>query len=220
MAVEQLGDWPSELILSLLDLLPLPDLLYMGRVNKYTRNVAEPLVYSTIETIWALRGTPPAMLLLPTIFDRPDLAGHVRTLRLQGDGFENHPEVREPPAFPASPLLLDKATKFIQSTWVPFAKSWIGELQLGTVDAIVAALLASMPNLTTLYLGPNFTIRSCQPKEYHLPTFTQLRHVTSEYRAKEWHHRNITNTADVLPFFYLPNVEHLSVSIDNPVQFA
>ncbi|KAH0598239.1 hypothetical protein MHUMG1_03534 [Metarhizium humberi] len=193
--------------------------------------MAEPLVYSTIEITWALRSTPPAMLLLPTILDRPDLASHVRTLRLQGDGFENHPEVREPPAFPASPLLLDKATKFIQSTGVPFAKSWIGELQLGTVDAIVAALLASMPNLRTLYLGPNFTIKSqlwggvlrralCQPKEYQLPTFTQLRHVTSEYRAKECHHRDIANTADVLPFFYLPNVEHLSVSIDNPAQFA
>ncbi|KAF5139340.1 hypothetical protein E5D57_003135 [Metarhizium anisopliae] len=231
MAVVQLGEWPSELIISLLDLLPLTDLLSMGRVNKYMRNVAEPLVYSAIEITWALRSTPPAMLLLPTILDRPDLASHVRTLRLQGDGFKNHPEVREPPAFPVSPLLLDKATKFIQSTGVPFAKSWIGELQLGTVDAIVAALLASMPNLTTLYLGPNFTIKSrlwggvlrcalCQPKEYHLPTFTQLRHVTSEYRAKEWHHRDIVNTADVLPFFYLPNIEHLSVSIDNPAQFA
>ncbi|KAG8413536.1 hypothetical protein J3459_015280 [Metarhizium acridum] len=103
-------DWPK--------LLPLTNLLSMGRVNRNIRNAAEPLVYSTIDTTWALRSTPPAMLVLRSILDRPDLAGHVHKLRFQGDGFENRPQVREPPAFSASPLLVKKATKFIQSTGV------------------------------------------------------------------------------------------------------
>ncbi|KAM3532839.1 hypothetical protein MY4038_003845 [Beauveria bassiana] len=230
MAVTPLKDWPNELLLSFLNLLPLTDLLSMIKVCKSIYAVSLPLVYSTIETTWALGRTPPVVLLLRSLVERPELADHVRDLRLEGNGVPGRPELRELPAFPIDSSLLSKAAKIIQSTKVPFADLWIHELQSGTVDAIVALLLAMLPNLTSLFLGPNFTVRSrlwggmlqcalCKPQKT-LPAYKNLRHVTSKFRAKEYFYTDICNAADVLPLFYLPSIEDLSISIDNPAEFT
>ncbi|OAA41145.1 F-box domain, cyclin-like protein [Beauveria brongniartii RCEF 3172] len=230
MAVTPLKDWPNELLSSLLNLLPLTDLLSMTKVSKSIYALSLPLVYSTIETTWALGRTPSIVLLLRSLVERPELSGYIRNLRLEGNGVQGRPELRELPAFPLDAPLLSKASKIIQSTKVPFADLWIHELQSGTVDAIVALLLATLSNLTSLFLGPNFTVRSrlcggmlrcalCKPQK-NLPAYKNLRHVTSKFRAKEYFHTDICNAADILPLFYLPSIEDLSVSIDNPAEFT
>ncbi|EJP60792.1 uncharacterized protein BBA_10260 [Beauveria bassiana ARSEF 2860] len=232
MAVTSLKDWPNELLLSLLNLLPLTDLLSMSRVSKSIYALSLPLIYSTIETTWVLGTMPPVVLLLRSLVERPELSGHIRNLRLEGNGVQGRTELTELPAFPIDAPLLSKASKIIKATKVPFVDRWIHELQSGTVDAIVALLLAMLPNLTSLFLGPNFTVRSrlwggmfqcalCKPQQnYQLPAYKILRHVTSKFRAKEYYHDDICNAADVLPLFYLPSIENLSVSIDNPAEFT
>ncbi|KID96144.1 F-box domain, cyclin-like protein, partial [Metarhizium majus ARSEF 297] len=232
MAVPPLKHWPSELLLSLLELLSLNDLLSMSRVNKSIRALALPLVYSTVEVSWTWHRTPPVILLLQSLLERRELSGYIRNLRLVGNGFKDRPELREPPVFPLGAHLLSKATDVIESTRVPFTKLWIDELHSGSVDAIVALLLAMVPNLTSLRLGPNFTVRSrlwggifrCAlcgpPNTYNLPAYEGLRSVKSEFRTKEWHHIDVCNAADVLALFYLPRIQNLSVSIDSPVEFA
>ncbi|KAF1738015.1 hypothetical protein CRV24_003644 [Beauveria bassiana] len=225
-------DWPSELLLSLLELLPLNDLLSMTTVNKSIRTLALPLAYSTVETRWTWHRLPPVIQLLQSLLERRELAGYIRNLRLVGNGFDDRTELSEPPTFPLDADLLSKATEVIESTRVPFTKLWIDELHSGSVDAIVALLVTMAPNLTSLHLGPNFTVRSrlwggifhyalCgSPKSCNLPTYQNLRSVETSWRTKEWHHIAVCNTADVLPLFYLPRIENLSVSIDNPVEFA
>lgn len=58
-----------------------------------------------------------------------------------------------------------------------------------------------------------------EPVDYGLPDFRYLRDVT--YLLKEGHDqardKTIKNTADVLPFFYLPNVQRISVSLESPL---
>lgn len=232
MAPKTLLDCSEDLLLSILDFLSFGDLLSMSMVNKYIHTLTRPHLYSKVETTWALNHTPPVSLLLRSILDAPELSSYVRSLRLVGREFHENPGLKEPPACPIATSSLSKASKLIQRTRVPFAKLWIDELQSGTVDAVVAVLLLLLPNLTSLHLGPNFTVHSrllgnllqyalCKPsKEYQLPTFENLCSITFCRRAKEHRHLTANNTADVLPFFYLPSLQSLSVSIDNPAQFT
>ncbi|OAQ62481.1 F-box domain, cyclin-like protein [Pochonia chlamydosporia 170] len=232
MPLSSLPRLSSDLLLSILDLLPFADLLSLSTVNKRIHALATLRLYSAVETTWALDRTPPVTLLLRSILNRPQLSGYVRSLRLVGNAFKDHPEIREPPASPLALFSISKGSRIIQSTGVPFAKHWIDELRSGTVDAVVAVLLLMLPNLTSLYLGPNFTVRNQilgkllqyalwePPEEYQLPILGNLQHVTFCRRTEEYRHLNARNTSDVLPFFYLSKIQSLSISIDNPVKFA
>jgi hypothetical protein len=58
----------------------------------------------------------------------------------------------------------------------------------------------------------------CEPGTYKLGDFQRLEQVSflhCESRDKACE-SNVKNTAAILPFFYLPNLQHLSASIDNP----
>jgi hypothetical protein len=128
-------------------------------------------------------------------------------------------------------LDLDNAVEVIETTRVPFSQRWEQELRSGTMDAFVALLLSQLHNLRNLVLGTNTAKQSqliglllnsalCEKGDYGLPTFQYLREVIYElndYRGRKLCGRN---TADVLPFFYLPKVQSLSVALDNPVTFS
>jgi hypothetical protein len=60
----------------------------------------------------------------------------------------------------------------------------------------------------------------CDSVDRGLPTFERLQDVSFNLRPDCSRENGIRNTADVLPFFYLLTVQHISVSIDNPVTFA
>ncbi|PFH59257.1 hypothetical protein XA68_12597 [Ophiocordyceps unilateralis] len=225
-----------DLLLCILDLLSFPDLVSLSMVNKFSRYVTEPRLYATVEAAWALESTPSASLLLRTLLDRPELSGCVRHLRLVGHGFHHDDDdddaVNEPPARRLDSDCLTKASAFILSTGVPFANFWIHELESGTADAVVATLLATMSNLQSLHLDPNFTVRCrilgklfhsslIEASEHHqLPAFPNLRRVTFSPRYNQHLQLFANNTSDVLPLFHLRNLQQLSVSIDNPFHFA
>ncbi|KAL6230226.1 hypothetical protein BDW75DRAFT_76878 [Aspergillus navahoensis] len=95
---------------------------------------------------------------------------------------------------------------------------------------LCALLLSQLPNLRSLCMQPNFTRKShlvgmvirsalCDEGRPFRTRFEHLRKVYAVYPRLGIYIRRVTdarNTTDVLPFFYLPSIEYLTTSIDNP----
>jgi hypothetical protein len=135
------------------------------------------------------------------------------------------------PKIPVSTAELDSAVAFVRETGVPYSDLWIQGMYQGTMDAFVTLLLAQLPNLKHLYLGSAFArqdtligrvLRSaiCKPMDYKLPSFEHLRDVSFLLGIATDHARDkeLLNTA-ALSLFYLPNLQHMSASIENPTTF-
>jgi hypothetical protein len=82
---------------------------------------------------------------------------------------------------------LDKPIAFIQRMGLPYSKRWIQELRDGTIDALVALLLAQLSILRYLYLSGDFTrrtvligmvLQSAICENYGLPDFGRLQDVS------------------------------------------
>lgn len=217
-------------------LLPFAELNALSLVNKSLRTIAEPFLYSTIQWTWQEAhpdAPPPITLLLRTLFSKPQLATYIKNIHLDGYTYRRLELRWKLPKIPISDAELDQPIAFIRGTGVPYGDLWIQELCQGTIDAFVALLLAQLSNVSHLYLANDFTRRSgligmvlrsaiYNTADYKLPDFRNLRNVSfllpkdeDEARDKE-----IKNTADILPFFYLPELEHLSASIENPAEFT
>ncbi|RDA92141.1 hypothetical protein CP533_5572 [Ophiocordyceps camponoti-saundersi (nom. inval.)] len=233
MAASSVLGQSYDLLLCILDFLPFADLLSMSLVNKHIHFTAERHLYSAVETSWSLNSTAPTVLLLRSILERPELARYIRHLRLVGDGFQQDASIAEPPACPLDDVSFSRASKLILDTGLSYAKFWLSELKSGTVDAVVTTLLMmTTPRLESLFLGPNFTVRSrilgkmlqtamTEPSESHqLPTFQNLRQVTFSPRYNQHQQLFVNNTTEVLPLLQLPKLRNLSVSVDNPNLFA
>ncbi|GAB1216405.1 hypothetical protein ATERTT37_005619 [Aspergillus terreus] len=204
-------------------------------VNQNIRAIAEPFLYSKIQWTWQKDrpdSPPPIMQLLRTLLSRPQLAGYITNVRLDGYTYRiDRTGFRWTiPQIPIPNDELDKPIAFIQRMGLPYSKRWIQELRDGTIDALVALLLAQLSNLRYLYLSGDFTrrtvligmvLQSAICEDYGLPNFGRLQDVSflvPQGRDEAWD-RKIKNTADVLPFFYLPNVQRMSASIQNPDEF-
>ncbi|CAG9998459.1 unnamed protein product [Clonostachys byssicola] len=238
MPARTMQDCPRELQLAIFTLLPSGDLLSLSLVSKNLHGFVEPLLVADIHLEWKKQPDhklPPVAALLRTLLERPYLGQHCLKLRLTGMGFKTHPRGtdEEPPALPVSVLPLPAAAEHIRVIEAPGADNWLEELQAGAVDALVALLISMLPNLISLELGPNFTLESaCLGKFLRhattcvgnrsrwLPKFPSLKHVVFAGRTNEFRHCDFNNAADVLPFFYLPSLQTMSVSIDNPVTWT
>ncbi|KAJ5478934.1 hypothetical protein N7530_004443 [Penicillium desertorum] len=222
---------PADIIYSVFELLSSAELHVLCLVNKKFRGIAEKFLYKKIQLTWQHPYHPPPITqLLRTLISRPHLAAYIKTLHLAGKTPTLASLVSYIRTIPVSIAELNEHIAFIRKTRVPYIDLWIQELQQGTINAFVALLLAQLPNLRCLYLSPAFTQRSeiigmvlrsaiFEPVEYGLPDLQHLRDVT--YRLKIGHDRardkKVKNTADVLPFFYLPNVQRISVSLESPL---
>ena len=197
-------------------------------VNQKLREIAEPLLYSKIQWGWQDHTKPPPIIpFLRSVTKRPELASYVRSLKLEG---KNRPRFGYWfPLFPipVSETELESEIAFIQSTGVPYSDLWIHEICKGVTDALLALLLAQLSNLKFLDMQPVFLQRTtfigmvlksaiCDRGKYRLPDFHGLRDVSIIFR-EGWDIARVTEkfqeTADLLPIFYLPNVEHLALSI-------
>lgn len=233
-------DLPGELILYIQSWLTIPELLAMGLANNQLHILTNTLIYTDVQMTWRWYHNPPIMSLLQTILHRPKLGQLVLSLRLDGTGFDKYGssmEAKLPPNLPVLGISIRKASKAMRSLGVPHADSWIEALESGSVDALVALLVALLPNLRRLHLGPNFTIengflgamfRAALCTSHHepqkrrkrrLPKFENLSHVTLTRRAYEYSQIHCKNALDVFPYFYLPALRSLSLSIDNPLRF-
>ncbi|KAE8140845.1 hypothetical protein BDV38DRAFT_289911 [Aspergillus pseudotamarii] len=200
------------------------------------RSVAEPLLYDRVEWTWTNSQNPPIAQFLRSIVHRPELASLVHAVILNGDCFENSANgyEKKSPKLPVSEDALDELVQCVERIPIPYGEKWVQELRAGTMDAFTALLLSRLPNLRYLYLGTNFAresrilgmmLRSAlceEPQDSDLPSFTHLRDVSAVYPCPGRFIRKYTderNTADALPFFYLPSAEQIRILVDNPTTF-
>jgi hypothetical protein len=96
------------------------------------------------------------------------------------------------------------------------------------MDAFVALLLSRFFSLQRLTMGPNFTtdakflglfLRATLFEKGSFPDFERLQDVVYDYHLNYRLDTGGKNTTNVIPFFYLPNVSHLSIALDNPITF-
>ncbi|EEU39961.1 uncharacterized protein NECHADRAFT_79716 [Fusarium vanettenii 77-13-4] len=233
-------DFPTEAQLAIAELLPLCDLSALSMTSKGLRHVVEPRIYSSIKMKWTLQDHPPIMLLLRTILKRPDLGGHIRRLELDGEGFLL-PSRQWIPQNPAAlpnivHLQVEDLYRVANSAGAEEnTSSWVHEAQSGSPNAVVAFLLSLSPNLQWLSLSCNWTneikyiglvFRSALCKTAmddlspQLPTYDLLKHVEFAPRVDTENFPGPENTLEALSLFYLPNLEHLTVCIDNPIEFS
>jgi hypothetical protein len=202
-------------------------------VNKRFRIIAEPFLYTQIQWTWTDSQNPRIAQFLRTIVRRPELAGFVQVVILNGGCFDpiGWDYKKKCPKLPVTEVVLDELVKCIERIRIPNAEQWIQELRAGTMDAFVTLLLSQLPSLRRLYLDKNFAresrlmgmlLRSALCKESqnsHLPSFTHLQDVSVVHPGLGLHIRRFTdvrNAADVLPLFYLPSVERIRTLVDNP----
>lgn len=205
----------------------------LSLVNRFSRTIVEPFLYSKVH--WTCReplSPPPITQLLRTLLCRPQLAAYITNVHLDAMISKHRPIWFEMPSTPTSTAVLDSAIAFIRETGVPYSDLWIQEMRKVTMDAFVALLLAQLPNLKYLYLSPVFArqtaligmvLRStiCEPTKYKLPSFEHLQDVSLLLNIPRNHapDKKIKNIA-ALSLFYLPNLQHMSASIENPTTFS
>ncbi|KAF5674469.1 hypothetical protein FCIRC_7757 [Fusarium circinatum] len=241
-------DCPQEVQLHIAEFIPPSDLARLSLTCRALHSLNEPVVYSSVKFEWAREFHPPItqlLQLLRTLLERQDLCPLIRHADFEGLGYIDEigsyrsdwtKETPDPP--PVIPELpSDQLSAAIGKTGVSeaVAEQWCKKVQCGSPEASVAVLVSLLPNLERLCLSSNWTndtsflghmLRAtlCEKSEYaskaSLLSFTSLKHVSLAPMFDEEGHLDPSNTADALALFYLPNIETLSVSIDNPTNFT
>ncbi|KAM0366010.1 hypothetical protein ACHAPK_009155 [Fusarium culmorum] len=241
-------DCPQEVQLQIAGFACQSDLARLSLTCRALHNLTEPLIYSSVKFEWAREFHPPItqlMQLLRTLLERQDLCPLIRHANFEGFGYRDElgsspsdwteEALDPPPVIPELPT--DQLSAAIGKTGVSKAvvEQWFEEVQSGSPEASAAVLVSLLPNLERLCFSPNWTHNTrflghmlraalCEKPEHAsevgLPSFTSLKHVSLALLLHLNRHRRPSNTADALALFYLPNIETLSVSIDNPTSFT
>lgn len=124
---------------------------------------------------------------------------------------------------------LEEPLAFVAKTTVPCRDDWEKELRNGAIDAFVAVLLSQPMRLKCLRIEQAFFFHSrligmvfksllCEPQYYGLQLdFSNLEKV---YLGRAFYYIDESNTAGVLPMFYLPSVKKLLIAVENPTTFS
>lgn len=224
---------PEEVCRSILGYLSQFDLYSVCLAHSHLHTVAEQFLYSEIELSWKESKQHPITSLLRSIIRRPQLAHRVHSISLVGSSF-NKPQYKgKAPKIPISENDLEEPLAFVARTNVSYRQTWAEELRNGTMDAFVAVLISQLLHLFHLSIGPDFfketriigmVLRSklCEDPSRNVRSGLESLKTTSVTRYldvdRDAYSRDL---ADVLPLFYLPFIESISASIDNPVdEFA
>ncbi|KAF4617038.1 hypothetical protein G7Y89_g15111 [Cudoniella acicularis] len=78
---------PDEVLWIIINDVSQPDVGSVSRANKRFHAFAKPLLYRKIQWVWSQDYTPPILLLLRTVLQRPDLAAQVQHVDF---GSESH----------------------------------------------------------------------------------------------------------------------------------
>jgi hypothetical protein len=127
----------------------------MTLVNKHLGSVAQAFLYQDIEMAWVENSPPPIKLVVRTLLDRPALASMVRSIYLDGHGVYNcfRWDV-EVSSFP----ILDRTRVRHVIGQTEKTTEWANQIARGTLGAIVAFLIALIPNVQKVFRGPDFSI--------------------------------------------------------------
>ncbi|KAH6990174.1 hypothetical protein EDB80DRAFT_729633 [Ilyonectria destructans] len=226
---------PEDIIRCVFEFLSHPNLKVWCLVSKRFRRLAEPWLYNRIEWHWrallAGRG-PPIVPLLRNILSRPELSTYIRSISIHGYD-EFHPLGEAPFEAPISEGGLGEIVQYIKGTGVPYEDLWIRGLLSNKLDAYLAVLVSRLSNLTSLrvdtiwaretrILGMVFRSALFQSSNHGFSTFRHLQELSffCEWGTARRRDPGEENTADVLPFFYLPGIRRFTATIDNPITFT
>lgn len=205
------------------------DLRSVCLVHPGLRALGEPLVYSNITIRFYHSHPHPITSLLRIILRRPELAAQIRILFCYAGEMWNLNREGKVPKIPMPEVDLRQAVSFVEETCLPFRDKWIKELRQGTLDAYMAFLLSWLPRLQQLHVSDPFfressliglVLRSilCGPRSDWLTA--DISTSLSELRSVTHWRSGLTparNTESALLFFYLPSVDSLHISIDDPL---
>lgn len=236
-------DLPDEVLLDVAERLSQHEWSALCKTCSRLQRVAEPLLYRSIHMRWDETSyDPPIALLLRSILENPNLSPHVRSLKLSGQYYKGNNSVARPTSLTITTSLPEKEL-LVASNSIGASAEMQNELRLGNPDGFIALLMARLHNLEYLYLDVNWVSgtrflgsllkaslrrRAGEPTtiekgpESDMPSFKALRKVfliTNEYegsQSKPW----TRDTRDGLRLFYLPNIEHLTIAIANPISFS
>ncbi|SPJ76250.1 uncharacterized protein FTOL_05981 [Fusarium torulosum] len=199
------------------------DLRALTLVNRHFATISQPLLFKEVDVGWNPKEPSPLTLVTRTLLDRPDLAASVKSLRLDGYEFpEREPEVIS--TISVTGLNMIKAAGIINGTGADFADLWAQGVSDGEVDALVALLVLTVPNIRDIYLGTDFCIevifltlmldrREQSKPNVNLPALKHLTKVTMENHYADLFQEGINFNDGVLNFFNLPQLENLSIAI-------
>jgi hypothetical protein len=236
---------PQEILDLIFESIQPTDFYALCLVSRAMRRQVEHLLYSRISWTWTFgwptdgshgvtpvnQKIPPIVPFMRTISDRPELALSIREIILKGDSLSRiaHFYRGAPPALPSLEGM-DTFDKMVSHIDLPEEDraALVNGLREGAVEAFVALLLAHALELRHLRLEENYlrdmrfvnkllaraVRRGSSSKlfrslsEVHFPLSNDMR-----YRADS---RHTASTSTCLSLFYLPSLEGLTVSIDNP----
>ncbi|KAL5392735.1 hypothetical protein DPSP01_000436 [Paraphaeosphaeria sporulosa] len=154
---------PTELVDSILEQVLFRDLAALSLASKKLHEFATPQLYSDID-LSIHQGNPrPIINLTRSIFNNPELAKHVKSVRLRdGDekiqklyrGYsydESVPKVSPPR--PTDEDGMPEFIEFIKNTGLSYAHLWIDKLRIADFNAFVALLLSRLPALKSFRVG-------------------------------------------------------------------
>ncbi|KAF4999885.1 hypothetical protein FGRMN_2123 [Fusarium graminum] len=195
----------------------------MTLVNKHFENITQPLLFEEVDVGWSSKESPPLILALRTLLERPDLAEMVQSLRLDGYDFPER-EFDSSPTISVVSLNIAKASVVIQGTGADFASPWIEGVSDGEVDALVTLLVVILPNVKSVYLGTDFSIEvsyltmmlSLEQRNktgVKLPALERVTDVVVKNLYADVVHDELDCTTGFLNFFHLPQLENLCIAV-------
>lgn len=233
---------PDEVLLDIAEELSQRDWTTLCRASKRLRRIVEPLLYRSINLRWDETSYhPPIARLLRSILENPELSLHVRALELVGR-YYRRVYVPSPTSLPlTADLPHDKLVAAASSMGAP--PDMPNEILLGNPDAFIAFFVGKLENLEYLFLDVNWTLdtrllgsllkdtlgksvdgpvaleNDPAPRKSPFEALRKVFLITNEHEGSEekpWPR----DTRDGLNLFYLPNIEHLTIAVANPIDFS
>lgn len=245
MGAASLSTLPKELKLSVAELLsPAPDLIAVAGTCKCLRQVVEPLIYRSIRLqLDENCHDPPVGLLLRTLLERPELASYTRDLNLDGHYYDSKWNPRKDPLPTRVHQPGDRLWDAVSSVGLPLeaARNWPLEIGSGNPDATAALIIALSSNLTSLRVDNNWASQTTYlghilevAARNTLMNKTAIRHTQIEQKAVlrslerveivqlHWGPpiKSPQSIDNDLCLFYLPQLQHMSSPLVNPVKFS
>ncbi|KAM0555919.1 hypothetical protein ACHAPJ_006321 [Fusarium lateritium] len=195
----------------------------MSLLNKHFYSIAQPVLFRRIFVGWERGNSPCLTIVTRTLLERPDLAKEVKYLRLDGYDFPDRcPDMM--PTISVAGLNMNKVATFIEDTGADFADAWAEAVSDGEVDALVTLLIAILPRIREIWLGPDFSIeiyflalmfdpdRRSKPGA-NFPAHERLRALTVRNDMVDSYHSWLDFTYSAQAFFNIPTLEALSFAV-------
>ncbi|KAF1973544.1 hypothetical protein BU23DRAFT_533162 [Bimuria novae-zelandiae CBS 107.79] len=228
---------PTELVDTILERVSFRDLAALSLASKKLHEFATPQLYSYID-LSIHRGNPrPIIHLTRSVFNNPELAKHVKSVRLRdGDekiqklyrGYsydESVPEVSPPR--PTDEDGMPEFIKFIKKTGLPYAHLWIDKLRIADFNAFVALLLSRLPDLKSFrigyaavnqFLGKLFQSAVFDTSNHGLSRFQQLEEISfpGPISVNPGKNPDFCNPCDMVALLSLPSIRSIRGWCWNP----